>query len=106
MNETPAGGSRLFHRGTQEQVRVGDRVRIRRWLRADLHGVVCYVPGISPPHPDLEDEEEGVQDWAIRLDGGLVITYPYIPSQLQPGRDVARVARGAADSLPPTERFS
>jgi len=35
--------------GTNEPIRVGDIVRIRRWLRRDLRGVVDYVYDPSKP---------------------------------------------------------
>ena len=51
-------GSRLFYFGTQEEVRLADRVAIRRLLRKELQGTVTYIPGISPQHGDLEYELE------------------------------------------------
>ncbi len=101
----PHGSSRLYYYGTREEVRLGDRVRIKRWLLKDLEGVVCYIPGFGPRHPDLDVPEEDFQDWAIRLDDGRILTSLYAPEQLQPKRSMSLVARGPGESLSPTERL-
>ena len=69
--------SRLFY-VTGEEVQLGDHVIIKRWIRRSLQGTVCYIPGISSPHPDLEDES-GSQ-WAVRLVDGTVLSMGYDPS--------------------------
>lgn len=98
--------SGLFYSGTTDEVRLGDRVRIHRLLRRDLMGTVCYIPGISPPHPDLEYDD--VRQWAIRLDDGTVLAIGYSPEHRlgQPKRDLILVNRsGDSRSLMPDEEL-
>ena len=49
MRSTDAGSiTRLCYHGTNVEIRPGDRVRLKRWFRSPLDGVVCYLPGVSP----------------------------------------------------------
>ena len=96
-------GSGLFYAGTAFEVRLGDQVRLRRWILRDLEGVVCYIPGLSQAHPEME--YENVRDWGIRLGDGSVLTIPYLPAQLQPPKRLELVARGPDPGLPSTERL-
>jgi hypothetical protein len=41
------------YHGGQPEVRLGDRVEIRGFFRK-RRGVINYVPGISPPHGEME----------------------------------------------------
>ncbi|MBL8470282.1 MAG: hypothetical protein JNM98_00660 [Rhodocyclaceae bacterium] len=41
------------YHGGQPDTRLGDRVEIRGWFRK-RRGIVNYVPGISPPHGEME----------------------------------------------------
>jgi hypothetical protein len=91
--------SRLYYRDTQIEVQLGDVVRIKRWFRNDLEGVVCYLPGISPKHPEMEYED--VQQWGIRGADGSVIVACYAPEQLQPKRNIVFVRRGDSRGLMP-----
>ena len=86
--------SRLFYYGTREEVRLGDRVRIRRWFRRPLDAVVCYIPGLSQPHRELE--YAGTRQWAIELADGSLRVMGYYPDQLQPERSMELVERGAS----------
>lgn len=102
-------GSRLFYFGTNEEVRLGDRVRIRRWIRKDLEGVVCYIPGVSPKHPELNSKD--MPQWAIRIADGSLLLIGYAPDHRlgQPDRSVILVARGSAGGgdrgVLPTEKL-
>jgi hypothetical protein len=82
--------SRLFYHGTQDEVRLGDHVRIRRWLRRPLEGVVCYIPGLSPLHRELPRE------WAIQLPDGSLRVMVYSPDEAQPRRKFELIERDAA----------
>jgi|WetSurMetagenome_2_1015567.scaffolds.fasta_scaffold19481_5 hypothetical protein len=84
-------GSRLFYYGTQIEVHVGDRIRIRRWFRQDLEGVVCYIPGVSPRHTELEYED--VKKWAFKTTDGTTWATVYSPEQAQPKKKMKFVAR-------------
>lgn len=95
--------SHLFYYGSNDEVELGDRVRIRRWFRADLTGVVCYIPGISPVHEELE--YSGVKQWAIRCDDGTVRPMGYAPESPygQPSKNIALLGRGSGGKLSPDE---
>ena len=98
----PETHSRLFYHGTTTEVCIGDHVRIRRWFRRDLEGVVCYIPGISPRRAELEDAEEQYFTWAIQVPDGIVLTMAYSPEIGQPPRKIAFVRRSDRPSLDPT----
>jgi hypothetical protein len=103
MSESKSSG--LFYHGTGDEVQLGDRVRLKRWFRSDLLGVVCYIPGISPRHSDLE--YEGVRQWAIRCDDGSVRPMSYDPKSPygQPTKSIVFVCRGSESSLQPDEEL-
>ena len=95
-----AHSSRLFYFGTREEVRLGDRVQIRRLLRRPLDGVVCHIPGVSPRHRELEDK------WAIQLADGSLRVMVYSPDEAQPRRKIRLVSRGAPFApLDPAKRL-
>jgi hypothetical protein len=95
--------SRLFYHETEDEVELGDRVRIKRWLREDLTAIVCYVPGISPVHKELE--YSGVKQWAIRCDDGNVRPMGYAPESPygQPSKSIVLLGRGTGGALNPDE---
>ena len=97
-------GSKLHYSRTREEVRLGDRVRLKRWLRKDLLGVVCYIPGPGTAHPDLDVPEEGFHNWAIRLDDGDFLLMLYAPDRAQPRSNIEFVSRGVGVNLQPDER--
>jgi hypothetical protein len=87
-----SGGSGLYYYGTDIEVRLGDRVQIRRLFRKPLAGVVCYIPGLSPPVDELEDSSMG--EWAIRHPDGSITRMIYLPSRAQPPKSNVFVSRG------------
>ena len=95
--------SRLYYRDTQIEVRLGDEVRIKRWFRRDLEGFVCYLPGASPVHPEMEYED--VRQWGIRLTDGTMLEMCYAPEQGQPERNIVFVRRGDSPGLMPDEEL-
>lgn len=92
-------GSRLYYHGTEIEVQLGDRVKWRRWVRSDLHGTVCYLPGISPRHRDLENEYGA--EWAIKSDDGTIWTMGYFPERAQPKKNLVFVARSTDPGISP-----
>jgi len=73
----------LFYFGTKIEVLLGDRVEVRGgWFRKTRRGVVCYMPGESVPHPEME--YDGMTHWAIQLEDGTVCSWLFVPDQLQP----------------------
>lgn len=101
--ENPSAGSGLFYHQAKEEVRLGDRVKIRRWIRRDLEGTVCYLPGISPLHQELEYED--VKQWAIRTDDGSVYPILYDPERFQPPKHIILLARSDKPGLQPTDHL-
>jgi hypothetical protein len=100
MSEASASSS-LYYRGTQTEVRLGDRVRMKRILRSDIEGVVCYIPGISERHPEMEYAD--VQQWAIRADDGAVYPILYDPAHFQPPKHIVFLGRCEGKELEPDE---
>lgn len=49
---------------TGEEVRLGDRVRLRRWIRSPLEGVVDFVHDPTKPAPPKGDNDVG---FSVRL---------------------------------------
>ena len=93
----------MYYTGTSDEVRLGDKVRIKRWLRRDLEGTVCYIPGLSPPHTELEYDD--VRQWAIKLADGTVLAMCYDPDHRlgQPGKDLSLVERSDTPGIEPDE---
>ena len=58
---------RLFYYDTEDEVRLGDRILIRRWLRSDQSATVKYIPGHSPPDPNILDHQ-----WAYETGDGSI----------------------------------
>ncbi|MEA2572470.1 MAG: large repetitive protein [Acidobacteriota bacterium] len=59
------GQLRLRYHGTADEVRLADRVLVKRLLRKPIHGTVTYMPGVSPSHDEMEWPE--FSRWAIEL---------------------------------------
>ncbi len=89
----------LFYYNSTVEVCLGDEVRIRRWLRRPERGVVCYIPGLSPRHEEMEYDD--VRLWAIRCDNGNCYPILYDPDRFQPPRRIEFVARGTGPLLEP-----
>ena len=92
----------LRYHGTAEEVRLGDLIRITRWFHREQHAVVCYLPGVSPMHPELEFGD--LRLWAYRTAAGTIETLPCRPEQSPfAPHNIALVQRGQPDGLSPTE---
>jgi hypothetical protein len=83
----------LYYHGSTDEVKVGDRVEVKRFLGKPMLGVVVYVPGQSPSNSDMVDES-GLQDWAIELDIGRILAWPFLPGELQPNKKIRLISRG------------
>ena len=95
--------SGLFY-STGEEVQLGDRVVMKRWIAKDVKGYVCYIPGISPRHREMEYED--VRQWAIRSeDGGAVYPILYAPAQFQPPKKIRFISRGPHVSMSPDQHL-
>lgn len=95
--------SALHYRGTSDEVRLGDHVCIRRLFWRKETGTVCYIPGISPIHAELEYDD--VRQWAIRTDNGNVYAILYDPQNFPPPKNISLLARGAGSELIPDEQI-
>ncbi len=85
-------GSRLFYFGTQDEVRLGDRIAIRRILRKEQYGTLAYIPGISTIREELEYED--VRQWAFTCENGSTYAICYDPDNLQPPNKIRLISRG------------
>ena len=86
-----------------EDVRLGDVIRIRRFLRSPVTGTVCYLPGFSPIHSEMEYED--VRQWAYRTADGTVYAMAYDPDFAQPPKSMELVCRGPEVSISPGEEL-
>ena len=84
--------SRLFYFASEVEVRLGDRVELKRFLRKPRRGIVCYISGVSPLQSELEDD--AIRQWAIKTDDGAVLPILYHPDGFQPPEDIQFVCRG------------
>ena len=102
---TSHGEDRLFYFGTSEEVRLGDRIAMKRLLRKPVHGTVVYMPGVSPVHPEMEWPE--FSRWAIEFEDGTLLAWPYTPDTLQPDKRIILLERGSPDykGLQPDEEL-
>ena len=91
--------SGLYYHGTQEEVCLGDRVKLKRWFRKDEEGIVSYIPGISPQHKELEHGD--IKQWAIKTVDGTVYPVLYDPTGFQPPKQIILLSRGQEESLEP-----
>lgn len=90
-------GSRLFYYGTQDEVRLGDRIAIRRLLRKEQNGTVTYIPGVSSIREELEYED--VRQWAFTCENGSTYAILYDPDSFQPPKTIRLIARGDPQSF-------
>ena len=74
-------------------MRLGDRVRVVAFVVLRLEGVVCYVPGLSAKHRDME--YEGLRHIGIRLPSGEIRQLHWPTGAIDLGRGVTLLARGA-----------
>ena len=93
----------ILRYATGEDIRLGDKIRVRRFLRSPLVATVCYLPGVSPKHPDIEYED--VRQWAYRAAKGTVYVVLYAPETFQPPRKFEFISRGSEVGISPTERL-
>ena len=97
----------LHYRGISTEIRLGDIVNVRRllffWRRTP--GIVCYMPGQSAPHPQME--YEGVRYWSIQLEDGTLVSWVFLPTEVLPSKRIEFVRRGdlSEKALLPTEHL-
>ncbi len=70
----------LTYRATNTKVLLGDHVLFMRWFGlVKTPCRVCYVPGVSPPHREMQYAKEAAM-WAIDDEKGNVYTMLYVPT--------------------------
>jgi len=96
--------SDLYYHGTSIEVQLGDVVEVARFFKKHS-GVVAYIPGISSPRPELEEQGEG--DWLIRLERGDFLSMAYVPDnpRAQPRPNIKLIRRGNKGILTPDEKL-
>jgi hypothetical protein len=82
---------------------LGDEVILKRFFRSDLKGIVIYIPGSSPKHPDFE--YEGIGQWAIETETKKILLMHYDPKVCQPKKDIQFLSRGEPKSFSLKERL-
>ncbi len=98
MTKPTPRNSGLYYYGTKDDLRLGDRIASRRLFRSPLYGTICYIPGISPKHSELGDDQ-----WAFRTDDGAIYGAAYDRKYGQPGKGLILLSRGEGESLSPDE---
>ena len=95
--------SGLFYFGTTDEMRLGDRVEIKLFLRSKQRGVVTYIPALSAR--ELAAQKRDADEWIITADDGVSYGAIYSPEDHQPRSNVRLVSRGPADfvSLSPEQ---
>lgn len=83
---------KLKYNGTDVQIKLGDRIRYKHVFFGSSDGVVCYMPGESPVHKEFE--YEGIKNWAIKLNSGRVISWIYLPEEVQASKRIKFMERG------------
>jgi hypothetical protein len=93
--------SGLYYHGTNDEVRLSDRVEVRGWFGVKYRGYVSYIPGLSPIHKGLESN--GTRQWAISADDGTVYATLYDPDSFQPPKTIKLINRHEGNLLDPNE---
>jgi len=101
--DDPKPHSRLYYFGTKTEVRLGDTIFWKRFLRRSIKGKVVYIPGISPKHTDFE--YNGIRQWGISLENNRILLTRYSPRENQPKKNIHFLGRGKAESFPTTEQL-
>ena len=70
----------LRYSNTDDEVRVGDLIRVKRFLRSPIEAYVVYVPGQSQLHSELE--YDGVKQWAYQTADGTVWASGFFPKEV------------------------
>lgn len=86
--------SQLTYFGTDDDVRLGDRVELRTlFLRRKRPATVVCIP--EKTALQLSAEKKSPEDWLIQFDDGTYTGWMYHPEEMQPPARLRLVARGA-----------
>jgi len=97
---------KLYYRGTNIQIELGDEIVYKNIFGRKLKGTVCYLPGVSPKHTEME--YDNISNWAIRLANGTMFSWIYLPHELKVSKRITFVSRnpGNTDILQPGDDIS
>jgi hypothetical protein len=84
----------MIYANSTTEMKLGDRVLIKRLFRKSLRGVVAYLPGISPPHAEMTDDGG---NFAVRVENGEMWAFLYYSDKPAPSR-IVFVSRGSPDN--------
>ncbi len=101
MGDSTARSSRLFYYGTNIEVQIGDRIRVKRFLRRAEECIVCYLPGISQRRREFGGDCG--RRWAIKATNGNVYPIVYDPDNFQPPKYFSFIEKTNQTDLPPDE---
>jgi len=101
--ERGGAGPRLCYHGTDQEVRFGDEVLVRRLFRSARRGVVCHLHGGMSALPELE--AAGARLWTVRDSDGEYHHFVYEPERPVAPRSVVLVSRAAEGPQAPSTRI-
>jgi hypothetical protein len=86
------------------EMNLGDHVSIKRLFRRSIRGVVAYLPGVSPTHPEMTSDDG--DDFAIRVENGEMWAFLYYSDRSVPSR-IVFISRGSPgdEQLLPDEKL-
>ena len=68
----------LCYFGTDTKIKLGDHIIYEKWFGLKkINSRVCYVPGVSPPHYEMEYTEDSAM-WAIECGKHDIISMLYV----------------------------
>jgi hypothetical protein len=96
---------KLRYNGSDIEIKLGDRIQYNHIFFGSSEGVVYYIPGESPVHKEFE--YEGIKNWAIKLNSGRVISWIYLPGEVQASKRIQFIERckGSFQGLQPNEEL-
>ncbi len=77
-----------------QEVHLGDRIRVKRFLRAPFEATISYLTGESPAGPALEQDNEGMATLAVRRPDSTALSWTR-PRGASLGRGFELLARGS-----------
>lgn len=77
---------------TGEPARLNDKVLVKRLFFFKTEGIMVYVPGISPPHPEMEIE--GLKYIGVQMPGASIYSVPVDPSTNELPANIRLIDRG------------
>ena len=83
----------MKYRGTEIEVKLGDRVTYRHLFIGQSKGVVAYIPGVSEVNPRIIENQ-----WIVRLTNGKGVFMCYSEDIKFAHKRVVFLTRGENDS--------